>query len=107
MLNKKIECKIIKEIAETTYFTGFYFLDIMLKEIKLNGKKNLIYLLTDENKEKAEIAKVLLKYHDVIFDIDNLGDKIWNRVQDKKIDVLAKLNNMTRDQQLEMINIVK
>jgi len=36
-----------------------------------------------------------------------VADKIWQRVQDKKVDVLAKLNNMTREKQLEMINVVK
>lgn len=36
-----------------------------------------------------------------------VADKIWNRVQEKKIDVLAKLNNLSRDQQLEMIQLVK
>lgn len=36
-----------------------------------------------------------------------IQEKINNRVEDKKIDVLAKMNNVSRDQMLEIMNVSK
>jgi len=36
-----------------------------------------------------------------------IADKIWSKVQDKKIDVLAKINGVTREKMEEVMSVSK